>query len=100
MNEHLVVASNGQGKAKTYAGERKINRPTTLDEAVQEYGSVDNFLKLAFESRVINVQRELRGNGGGLKTKVEEMISVARLRAKEGDDTLLNNLIAARVVES
>lgn len=99
MENVTIIAHSGTGDSKVKAGEKADSKPTTIDEAVSKWGET-TLCKLAWESHVINVQREIRGGGnGGLKAKVALLIEQARTEAKEGDNTSLDQLIRLKVIE-
>jgi hypothetical protein len=80
-----VTAYNGIGKAKTWAGERDVEMPTTLEEAGKMFGEEDA-LEYLISSRTIEVQRQIRtGTTETLKEKnaklQAEVDKVDKLRA-------------------
>lgn len=95
MKTQLVQAFSTEGKDKIHIGDKEIDVPENVSEAIEVWGET-TFLKLAMKSHVIDVQRAIRGGGNtGQKQKVNDLMTAARKQAAEGDETLLNNLISA-----
>lgn len=60
MKTFLVTAYNGIGKDKTFAGQREIQEPENVQEALQVYGTEADLLEYAFSSYKIEIQRQIR----------------------------------------
>lgn len=94
MKKFLVKAFNGIGKDKVFAGEREIDQPENLAEAVQaEDGKEDEVLALYWAAKVIEVQRQLRAKTGeSAKSQLNAILSVAK-----GDPKVAELLKAANI---
>ena len=97
----LIKAFNGIGNKKVFVGETEVAQPTNLDEAVKTYGS-DKVFKGFWKSEVIAVQASIRlganGKGGGVRAKVDSMITMARQEKANGDSTLYDKLVDLAVI--
>jgi hypothetical protein len=80
MKKFLVKAYNVVGKEKTLAGEREIDQPENLAEAViVEEGKEDEVLAHYWAAKVIDVQRQLRAKTGeGAKAQLSAILAVAK----------------------
>lgn len=84
MKKFLVKAYNGIGKDKVFAGEREIDQPENLAEAVIcEDGKEDEVLALYWTAKVIEVQRQVRAKTGeSAKSQLNAILSVAKTDPK------------------
>ena len=97
MINKLIQAFTGSGKDKVFIGDRKVDLPTTLDEAKELWGDA-KFVKMAVESYVIDVQRELRTGGKtSAKSQLNDLITAARQQKQDGDDSLFVRLTATGI---
>jgi hypothetical protein len=91
------------GKDAVKAGEREVNKPADIDEAVEMF-SANEVLAGFWRSHVIDVQREIRSGtsskGKVTTSKVNQLIQLARTEKLAGDPTRLNQLIELGVIES
>ena len=62
-------------KKKVRLGEQADLKPTTVEEAVEKYGSESRLLSLAWKSYVIEVQSGMRLNGDGRATKIKRLLA-------------------------
>ncbi|KKL66565.1 hypothetical protein LCGC14_2143680 [marine sediment metagenome] len=100
MESKLIQAFTGHGKDKVFAGDRKVNIPATVEEATELWGD-DKFVKMAVESYVIDVQRELRSGGkSSAKTQLNDLISTAKQQKNDGDDGLFQRLVSLEIIKS
>lgn len=86
MKKFLVKAYNGIGKEKVFAGEREIDQPENLAEAViAETNAAEKIdgekvvLEFYWAAKVIDVQRQLRAKTGeGAKAQLAAILTVAK----------------------
>ncbi len=100
MESKLIQAFHGSGYSKTFVGDKKVDLPNSVNDAVELWGA-DKFVKMARESYVIDVQRELR-NGGKVnaKTQLNDLIAAAKKQKQDGDDYLYNRLVSVEIIKS
>ena len=99
MESKLIQAFTGHGKDKVFAGDRKVNIPATVEEATELWGD-DKFVKMAVESYVIDVQRELRSGGkSSAKSQIELLIAAAHQQKQDGDPALFERLVAVEIIK-
>ena len=67
---------------------------------VSLWGEV-KFVKMARESYVIDVQRELRSGGkSSAKTQLNDLIAAAKQQKNDGDDGLFQRLVSLEIIKS
>jgi hypothetical protein len=91
-----IKAHNGVGDKKTLAGEKEVQKPLDVSEAVELYGPSE-VLAGFWASYVIDVQREIRG--GGKVSKLNKLIARARELKAAGDDELFNELVSLEIIK-
>ena len=97
MESKLIQAFHGSGESKVFAADKKVELPTTIEEAVNLWGEA-KFVKMACESYVINVQRELRSGGTvSAKAQLNALIAAAKQQQQDGDDGLFVRLTATGI---
>ena len=100
MENKLIQAFHGSGKSKVFAGDKKVDLPNSVDDAVELWGA-EKFVKMARESYIIDVQRELRNNGKtSAKTQLNDLIAAAKQQKNDGDDGLFQRLISLEIIKS
>ena len=100
MESKLIQAFHGSGDSKVFAADKKVELPTTVDEAVELWGE-SKFVKMARESYIIDVQRELRSNGKvSAKSQLNDLISAAKQQKNDGDDGLFQRLVSLEIIKS
>lgn len=78
MIKATISASNRVDGKNVEAGQRVIDKPETLDEAVEAYGS-DLVLKCFWKSHVIDVQAQIRsGSESPTTQKVFKSLSASK----------------------
>lgn len=99
MKKFVVKAYNGIGKAKVFVGEREIDQPENLAEALQcEGGKEDEVLGHYWSSKVIDVQRQIRAKTGeSAKSQLSAILSQAKANLDAGDSKLAEMLKAANI---
>ena len=99
MEKVTVTAFTGTGAEKVLVGEREINVPQTVDEALTVYGSLSNLLEFALRSVVIDVQRQIRsGTATSSKKQLNSIIERANALKAEGDDSLFDECVRLGVI--
>ena len=99
MESKLIQAFHGSGESKVFAGDRKVNLPQTVDEAVKLWGGA-KFVKMARGGYLIEVQRELRSDGKtSAKSQLNELIAAAEQQKQDGDDDLYNRLVSIEIIK-
>ena len=97
MESKLIQAFHGSGESKTWAGDKKVDLPVTMEEAVQLWGEAKT-IKMARESYTIDIQRELRAGGKvNAKSQLNQLIASAKQQKADGDSTSYDILVAANV---
>ena len=100
MESKLIQAFHGSGDSKTFAGDKQVDLPNSVNDAVELWGE-SKFVKMARESYIIDVQRELRSGGKtSAKTQLNDLISAAKKQKQDGDDSLYNRLVAVEIIKS
>ena len=100
MESKLIQAFHGSGKDKVFIGDKKVDLPNSVDDAVKLWGA-EKFVKMARESYVIDIQRELRSGGkSSAKTQLELLIAAANQQKNDGDDGLFQRLVALEIIKS
>lgn len=97
----LIKAFTGTGEKKVFVGEREVDKPPSVHEAIMTYGE-DKVLKGFWKSEVIAIQASIRlgTNGhGSSKSQVQLMIESARKQKAAGDATLYDNLVALDIIK-
>ena len=97
MHKVTVKAYNGSGDSKTFAGEREVDCPDTLEDATMlEGGDVKKVLSAYWSSKVIDIQRQIRSG-----TTVSAKAQLNMLLAKAKTDPCSPSLeCSGRIVES
>ena len=99
MVNKLIQAFTGSGKDKVWIGDRKVDLPTTIEEATTLWGDA-KFIKMACESYVIDVQRELRSGGKtSAKSQLNDLIAAARQQKNDGDSALYDRLVSVEIIK-
>lgn len=75
METVLITSSNVVSGKKVHAGQRDEMKPSTIDEAIQVYGSEAALLKHAWKSYVIEVQAQLRNGGDSRTAQVKRLLA-------------------------
>ena len=80
MEKVMIKASEFEAQAdgtkkKVHLGEQADLKPTTIEEAVEKYGSNSRLLSLAWKSYVIEVQSGMRLNGDGRAAKIKRLLA-------------------------
>ena len=100
MTNKLIQAFTGSGKDKVFIADKKVDLPQNVDEAVELWGE-SKFVKMACESYVIDVQRELRSGGKvNAKTQLNDLITAAKKQKNDGDDGLFQRLVSLEIIKS
>lgn len=99
MEKFLVKAYNGTGDSKTFAGEKWIDKPTTIEECKQcEAGDEKEVVGHYWSSKVIDEQRKLRAKtSDSAKSQLAQAILIAKQMLDAGDSKLADLLKAAKV---
>ena len=99
MESKLIQAFTGSGKDKVFVADKKVDLPTTVDEATELWGD-NKFVKMARESYVIDVQRELRSGGKtNAKSQLEMLIAAAHQQKQDGDSALFDRLVSVEIIK-
>ena len=99
MINKLIQAFTGSGKDKVFISDKKVDMPTTVDEAKELWGDA-KFIKMACESYVIDVQRELRSGGKtSAKSQLNDLIAAARQQKQDGDSALYDRLVSVEIIK-
>ena len=100
MESKLIQAFHGLGESKVFAADKNVELPTTVEEGVSLWGEA-KFVKMARESYVIDVQRELRNGGkSSAKTQLNDLITAAKQQKNDGDDGLFQRLVSLEIIKS
>jgi len=99
MESKLIQAFTGSGKDKVFIADKKVDIPTTVDEATELWGDV-KFVKMARESYIIDVQRELRSGGKvSAKSQLNDLIAAAHKQKQDGDSALYDRLVSVEIIK-
>lgn len=99
MQKVTIKAYNGKGESKEFAGEKEVNRPTTVDEAVEMFGS-ERVLKGFWASEAIHVQNQIRtGTGHSPRAKLNTLVEEARRQKATGDSRVYDRLVALELIK-
>ena len=100
MESKLIQAFHGSGDKKVFAADKNVELPTTIEEGVSLWGE-EKFVKMARESYIIDVQRELRSDGKtNAKSQLNMLIAAAKQQKQDGDDSLYNRLVSVEIIQS
>lgn len=99
MEQFLVKAYNGTGDSKTFAGEKWIPKPSTIEECIEcEAGDKKEVVGHYWSSKVIDEQRKLRAKtSDSAKSQLASAILIAKQMLDAGDSKLADLLKAAKV---
>lgn len=99
MEQFLVKAYNGTGDSKTFAGEKWIPKPSTIEECIEcEAGDKKEVVGHYWSSKVIDEQRKLRAKtSDSAKSQLAQAILIAKQMLDAGDSKLADLLKAAKV---
>ena len=99
MINKLIQAFTGSGKDKVFIADKKVDLPQNVDEAVELWGN-EKFVKMAVESYVIDVQRELRSGGKvSAKSQLNDLIAAAHKQKQDGDSALYDRLVSVEIIK-
>lgn len=85
MKKVTIEAFNGVGDKAVKAGEREVDKPDNINEAIQLHGE-EKVFKAFWKSEVIEVQRQIRAG-----TQVNEAVRIFRTLSPEEQMRVLNN---------
>ena len=99
MESKLIQAFTGSGKDKVFVADKKVDLPNNVADAIELWGD-DKFVKMARESYVIDVQRELRSGGKtSAKSQLNDLIAAARQQKLDGDSALFDRLVSVEIIK-
>ena len=99
MESKLIQAFTGSGKDKIFIADKKVDLPQNAEEAVELWGEA-KLVKMARESYVIDVQRELRSGGKvSAKSQLNDLIAAAHKQKQDGDSALFDRLVSVEIIK-
>ena len=99
MESKLIQAFTGSGESKVFVADKKVDLPNSVKDAVSLWGE-EKFVKMARESYVIDIQRELRsGSKSSAKTQLQDLITAAKQQKNDGDDGLFERLVSLEIIK-
>ena len=100
MKTVVIKAYDGKGENKQLAGEREVQKPESLAEAVKLHGNEEYVLKRYWNSEVIFVQNQLRtGSASKAEAFKTALIGDATKDKAADDPTLFNRLVQLGVIK-